>query len=122
MRAGAVSATLAGRNPVAALAAALPAMPIPVTFEQFRDDALSHGFEDVLVREWGPDTENAMHEHPFDTRVLVVRGEFWLTVAGHTRHLRAGDTFELARHIPHSERFGPEGATFWAARFNPTPA
>ena len=97
-------------------------MTQPSTFEQFRDDALSRGFHEALVREWGPGVENSLHEHPFDTHVQVVRGEFWLTVDGLTRHLCAGDTFELARHIPHSERFGPEGATFWAARFNPTPA
>jgi quercetin dioxygenase-like cupin family protein len=47
-----------------------------------------------------------------------VRGEFWLTVDGQTRHLKTGERFELARHIPHAERYGPEGATFWAARVN----
>jgi quercetin dioxygenase-like cupin family protein len=59
-----------------------------------------------------------VHEHPFDTRAVVVRGEFWLTVDGQTRHLKTGERFELARHIPHAERYGPEGATFWAARVN----
>ena len=93
-------------------------MPGSTTFEQFRDDALSRGFHEALVREWAPGQENPLHEHPFDTYAFVVRGELWLTVAGHTRHLRAGDTFELARHVPHSERYGPQGATFWAARVN----
>ncbi|MEN9416450.1 MAG: hypothetical protein RI988_70 [Pseudomonadota bacterium] len=91
----------------------------PITFEQFRDEALRQGFHEALVREWAPDHESPVHEHPFDTRALVVRGEFWLTVGHATRHLRAGDTFELARHVPHVERYGPEGATFWAARVNP---
>lgn len=91
----------------------------PTTFEQFRDEALRQGYHEALVREWAPGQQAAWHEHPFDTRGLVVRGEFWLTVGGDTRHLRAGDTFELARHVPHAERYGPEGATFWAARRNP---
>jgi quercetin dioxygenase-like cupin family protein len=97
-------------------------MTHPSTFEQFRDDALSRGFHEALVREWAAGQENSLHEHPFDTYALVVRGEFWLTVEGRTRHLRAGDTFELARQVPHSERYGPQGATFWAARVNPMPA
>ena len=88
------------------------------TFEQFRDQALAQGFHEALVREWQPNQEVAVHEHPFDTRALVVRGEFWLTADGQTRHFRAGDTFELARHTPHTERYGAEGATFWAARVN----
>ena len=90
----------------------------PQTFDQFRDEALRQGCDEALVREWAPGPETPMHEHPFDTRAVVVRGEFWLTVDGQTRHLKAGERFELARHIPHAERYGPEGATFWAARVN----
>jgi quercetin dioxygenase-like cupin family protein len=51
-------------------------------------------------------------------QALVVRGEFWLTVGEQTRHLRAGDAFELQRGIPHAERYGPQGATYWVARRN----
>ena len=42
----------------------------------------------------------------------------WLTVAGQTRHLHPGDRFELDAHVPHDERYGPEGATYWVARRN----
>jgi hypothetical protein len=40
----------------------------------------------------------------------------WLTEGDTTRHLHAGDRFELARSVPHAERYGAEGATYWAAR------
>jgi quercetin dioxygenase-like cupin family protein len=56
------------------------------------------------------------HTHPFDVQAVVTRGEFWLTCGSDTRHLKAGDTFALAREIPHAERYGPQGATFWVAR------
>ncbi|MBL0151309.1 MAG: AraC family transcriptional regulator [Ideonella sp.] len=56
---------------------------------------------------------------PFDVKALVVDGQLWLTVGKSTRHLRAGDDFELARDIEHSERYGVEGATYWVARRNP---
>ena len=47
---------------------------------------------------------------------VVVRGEMWLTVGGSTRHLLPGGTFELSVDVPHAERYGPEGATYWVAR------
>jgi len=33
-----------------------------------------------------------------------------------TQHLRAGDRFELDHGVPHAERYGDEGATYWVAR------
>ena len=30
--------------------------------------------------------------------------------------LKPGDRFELDREVPHAERYGPEGTTFWVAR------
>jgi hypothetical protein len=38
------------------------------------------------------------------------------------RHLRAGDTFALDAEVPHAERYGAQGATFWVARRHPSPA
>jgi quercetin dioxygenase-like cupin family protein len=91
---------------------------IPASFEQFTTAARAQGFDETLVREWGPDQALAEHVHPFDTDAVVVRGEFWLTIGGQTRHLKAGDSFQVARDTPHSEKYGPQGATFWAARAN----
>ena len=42
----------------------------------------------------------------------------WLSVGADTRHLRPGDTFELGFEVPHAERYGAEGATYWVARRN----
>jgi hypothetical protein len=91
---------------------------IPSSFEQFATAARERGFAEFLVREWGPDQVTGEHVHPFDTDAVVVRGEFWLTIGGQTRHLQAGDSFQVARDILHSEKYGPQGATFWAARAN----
>lgn len=88
------------------------------TYDEYVQRKLAQGFDQVLEREWEPLFENTMHEHPFDTDALVVRGEFWLTVDGQTRHVQTGDSFTVARGIRHAERYGPEGATFWAARKN----
>jgi quercetin dioxygenase-like cupin family protein len=86
------------------------------TLEQYTDEARGLGYDQVVVREWAPRELVPEHDHPFDARGLVVAGEFWLTVGGQTRHLLAGDRFEVPSGTPHVERYGPQGATFWAAR------
>jgi hypothetical protein len=88
------------------------------SFADFEAKARAAGFDEVLVREWSPDTVVASHTHPFDVDAQVTRGEMWLRCDGQTRHLKAGDTFALASHVPHEERYGPQGATFWVARRN----
>jgi len=87
-----------------------------LTFDEFRATALARGFDDVLERHWEPLTVLDTHVHPFSLQALVVSGELWLSVGGITRHLRAGDPFELDFEVPHAERYGPEGATYWVAR------
>jgi hypothetical protein len=87
-----------------------------ISYEAFEADARTLGFSEVLERNWPPDTVLERHTHPFDVKALVVRGEMWLTVGDHTRHLVPGDAFELDRNVPHSERYGSEGAAYWVAR------
>jgi quercetin dioxygenase-like cupin family protein len=91
---------------------------MPKTFETFKSVALAEGFDEVLERVWAPDTVLEEHTHPFAVKAKVVQGEMWLTVGGVTQHLKPGDLFELEHGVPHSERYGPEGATYWVARLN----
>lgn len=90
----------------------MPAMSELPTFEAFRTAALARGFDEVLERRWEPGAVVDTHSHPFDADALVVQGEMWLD----GRHLRPGDGFVLARDVPHAERYGAEGATYWVAR------
>ena len=88
------------------------------SFDEFKQTSLAAGFDEVLARDWAPDTVLATHTHPFAVQAVVTQGEMWLTVDGQTRHLLRGSTFELARDVPHDERYGAEGATYWVARKN----
>lgn len=88
------------------------------TFEQFQARKLSEGYDEVLRREWAPHFANDAHRHPFDTDAVVAQGEYWLTMNGQTTHYQAGDVFHVARDVEHAERYGPQGAVFWAARRN----
>lgn len=89
------------------------------TFADFERSALAEGFDAVLERRWEPGTVLDTHTHPFAVKALMVQGEMWLTCEGEgTLHLKAGDAFSLAREVPHAERYGSEGATYWVARRN----
>lgn len=88
------------------------------TFDEFSRQAMANGFDEVLERSWDPLTVLDTHTHPFGVQALMVHGEMWLTTADGTLHLKAGDPFSLPRDLPHDERYGPEGATYWVARKN----
>ena len=87
-----------------------------VTFEAFEATALAEGFDEVVERRWAPRTVLETHTHPFAVSARVVQGEMWLTVGDDVRHLLPGDSFTLDREVPHAERYGAEGATYWVAR------
>ena len=89
-----------------------------LTFDQFEADARSQGFDEVIERRWSPGLLLQPHVHSFAVNALVVQGEMWLTVGADTQHLQAGQTFELAPAVEHSERYGAEGAVVWVARRN----
>jgi quercetin dioxygenase-like cupin family protein len=88
-------------------------------FDSFAASMKTQGFDQVVERVWDPLTFVEEHTHPFDAKAVLVKGEMWLTVNGHTAHLVPGGTFELPAQLPHSERYGPDGATYWVARRNP---
>ena len=87
-------------------------------FEEFTSTVLAAGYDEVLERHWEPNTTLDIHTHNFAAHAVVTQGEMWLTCAGVTRHLRSGDTFTIGFQVEHSERYGPQGATYWVARRN----
>ena len=91
------------------------------TFAEFETRKKAEGYGTVLERNWEPHALANTHTHPFDASALVVRGGFALTVNGQTQQLVPGSTFDVPRNTPHSEQYGPEGATFWVGRRGPTP-
>lgn len=86
------------------------------SFQEFEAGWRAQGFDEALERERPPLTVLDTHVHPFAVRALVVRGEMWVSVGDETQHLRAGGTLALDPAVPHSERYGSEGASLWVAR------
>jgi quercetin dioxygenase-like cupin family protein len=85
-------------------------------FDTFAAARRSEGFDEVIERKWAPSTVLDTHTHPFSVKALVVQGEMWLSVGDDVKHLLPGDTFELGNGVPHGERYGNDGATYWVAR------
>ncbi len=92
-------------------------MTLP-TFAEFEAEQRAAGADEVLERRYAPNAVIDWHSHAFSVRSLVVQGDMQLTVGDEQCHLKTGDRFQLERDVPHVERYGPEGATFWAARRN----
>jgi hypothetical protein len=91
-------------------------MPHP-TLETFKRDAQAQGFDEILERKWPPSTVLETHTHPFAVKALVTEGEMWLIVGEDERHLLPRDEFALGpRSARTRERYGNQGATYWAAR------
>ena len=88
----------------------------PQPFSEFEAIERARGCTEVLARSYEPNTVVPEHTHEFTARALVVQGEMWLTQNGATQHLQPGDRFEVVRGTPHTERYGPQGATYWVAR------
>lgn len=92
-------------------------MTLP-SFADFQQQQLAAGFDEVLERQWAPDTVLPSHTHPFGVQAVLVQGEMWLSTASGEQHLTPGSQFALQRDEPHAERYGPQGATYWVARKN----
>jgi quercetin dioxygenase-like cupin family protein len=90
-------------------------MTIP-NLEEFTKLAQEKGYETVAIREWAPNSVSELHTHEFAVLAMVVQGEMWLTRDNTTEHLQIGDTFTMEAETPHSERYGKDGAIYWAAR------
>ena len=91
-------------------------------FGKFTAQAKRLGFAECLVRSWEADRFIDVHTHDFAVQALVVEGELWLGVDGALQHLREGARFSLESGVPHTERYGAQGAVFWVARSSVRPA
>ncbi|HEU0203741.1 MAG TPA: AraC family ligand binding domain-containing protein [Burkholderiaceae bacterium] len=74
------------------------------------------GFDEVLTRQWRPNQFVDTHSHPFEVRALVLEGELTLGCGGQSVTYGSGEIFTLNAHEPHTEQYGPQGATYLVGR------
>jgi len=84
--------------------------------DSFRRELAELGFTEVLTRNWAPNQFIDTHTHGFEVRALVLEGEMVLGCDGRNMMLRAGDVFTLDANLEHTERYGPQGATYLVGR------
>jgi quercetin dioxygenase-like cupin family protein len=86
-----------------------------MTRDEFVDILKNEGFDEVatVMREPGV---METHTHPFEAKALILHGELHISQDGAERAYRVGDVFHLAANVPHSERYGPEGAQYLVGR------
>lgn len=87
--------------------------------EVFKSELGELGFTEVLTRSWPANQFVQTHTHNFEVRALVLEGERVLGCDGQNNVLRAGDIFTLEPNRPHTEQYGPMGATFLVGRKHP---
>ena len=82
----------------------------------FRDQALEEGYAEPVVLEYEPDKVIDTHTHDFAASLLILSGKITVTREDGATSCNTGDTFRLAKGVPHSEKAGPEGVRFLVAR------
>ncbi len=87
--------------------------------EVFKRELAELGFTEVLTRQWSAGQFVDTHTHSFEVRALVLEGELVLSANGQSQALHAGEIFTLEPNCPHTERYGPAGATFLVGRKYP---
>jgi hypothetical protein len=70
--------------------------------------------EPVLVeRESGEMDE---HDHPFESKALIIEGSICIVIDGIGTEYLPGDIFHLKPCQVHSERYGAQGVKYWVSR------
>lgn len=82
----------------------------------FRVHLREQGYADPELIERAPHTHNPEHVHEFSVAALILEGELSVTTPDGITTCHAGDIFELAAGISHSEQYGPSGARVLVGR------
>ncbi len=72
----------------------------------FTARAQGEGYTEILDRELPAGHRNDEHGHPYDARLLIMAGEFTVTVGGAATTYRAGDVLEVPAGTAHAEAVG----------------
>jgi len=87
-----------------------------MTESEFRSALAAEGYTTLVVVTYEPNGARDTHEHPFESKGLILTGQLELEIDGVTTRYRAGDVFQLRHAQPHVERYGPEGVSYLVGR------
>lgn len=78
--------------------------------QEFEAKLRADGFSEIKARTLTARPANREHGHDHTVRGLVLSGAFTVNCGGHSTTYRAGEIFEVAKGMEHSEEIGGEGA------------
>lgn len=87
-----------------------------MTAAEFESALQKAGFRDIATRSLDRRPSNGEHVHDYFVRGLVTAGEFIITSNGIADSYKAGDVFEVAAGLPHSEVVGADGTCITTGR------
>jgi len=89
---------------------------------EFESALRGEGFSEIIEKTAQPNFEAKPHTHPWDVRILVLEGQMTVVKEGVAHVCNPGDTFAMAAHCDHFERYGPAGSTYVLGRREVAPA
>lgn len=87
-----------------------------MTEAAFRAQAMANGFADFQIKHYASDIDGPLHTHDFAVTLLVTSGVFALQYEDRKDVFQAGECCNLAAHVVHAERAGPQGAVVLLAK------
>ena len=84
--------------------------------EDFEAQLKADNFDEITLLEKPVGYAMGEHQHPFDARALITKGDITLTVNGVSTTYGVGDIFRLPAQTPHHENAAPYGVTYLVGR------
>ncbi len=84
--------------------------------QDFEAQLKADNFDEITLVEKPVGYVMAEHQHPFEARALITKGDITLTVNGVATTYASGDIFRLPAQTPHHESAVPNGVTYLAGR------
>lgn len=82
----------------------------PIDPDAFHDFCVADGYDAPAAKVYPPNDRPDLHTHPFDARVLIVKGTLVMAMTNHEVALGTGDVCDVPAGTPHSERTAASGA------------
>jgi lactoylglutathione lyase len=91
-----------------------------MNIDTFKQELTAQNYGETTTIERPAGYNLGTHEHPFDAKALITRGDITLVVNGVSTVFTVGDVFELAAGTPHEEHALPHGVTYVVGRRKPS--
>ncbi len=85
---------------------------IAMTEQDWREQLLQEGFQNIRTHTDSPDTVYKEHTHPTTNPHIVLAGHLRLFIDGKTILLNPGDRYDILAGVKHSSEIGADGCTF----------